>query len=194
MRIVTIAAGQQPFIDFVMKWLRERRFHVCVAGVAQLRLRDFEEIGFALKGMRAVTVGAAYLGAGMRGALEVRMRSGVAAQTARIHFFSGSLPEEKYLGFVTTARHVIGARPVAAFATLVGGAAFLIKRRLPVRRLRPTVVEVFVASLARVRPYISGIFRRRCSLCRVAGRATGLKVLFSRLLSLAQRRSRAEER
>ena len=42
MRIVTIAAGQQPFIDFVMERLRERRFHVGVAGVAKLRLRDFE--------------------------------------------------------------------------------------------------------------------------------------------------------
>ncbi len=33
MRIVTITAGQQPLIDFVMERLRERRFHVGVAGV-----------------------------------------------------------------------------------------------------------------------------------------------------------------
>ena len=42
MRIVTIAAAQQPFIDFVMERLREGWFHVGVAGVAKLRLRDFE--------------------------------------------------------------------------------------------------------------------------------------------------------
>ena len=38
MWIVTIAAGQQPFIHFVMKGLRERRLYVGVAGVAKLGL------------------------------------------------------------------------------------------------------------------------------------------------------------
>ena len=86
MRIVTIAAGQQPFIDLVMERLRERRFYVCVAGVTELRLRDFEQVGLALEGMWAVTVGAAYLGATMRRTLEVWMRSGMAGQTACVNF------------------------------------------------------------------------------------------------------------
>ena len=77
MRIVTIAALQQAFIDFVMKRLRERRFYIGVAGVAQLRLRDLEQIRLALGGMRAVTVRAAHLGMAMGGALEVGMRSGM---------------------------------------------------------------------------------------------------------------------
>src|ERR1039458_4151920 len=123
--------------------------------------------------MRAVTVDAAYLGVAMRRALEVWMRSGVAGQTALVHFRGGSFLKDEYLGFVATACHVIGSRPVAAFATLVGGAAFRIKRRLPVRRLRPIVVEIFVTRLACVRTYVFGIFRWRCScLCRAAGRAS----------------------
>ena len=119
MRIVAIATGQQPLVDFVMERLRERRFHVCVAGVAELRLRDFEQVGFALEGMRAVTVDAANLGVAMRGALEVGMRSYVAGQAARVHFRRGSFLKDEDFGFVTTARHVIGAGTVAAFATLM---------------------------------------------------------------------------
>src|ERR1022692_1349491 len=139
--------------------------------------------------MRAVTVDAAYLGVAMLRALEVWMRSRVAGQTARIHFFSGSFRKDEDLGFVTAACHVFGSRPVAALATLVGGAGFLIQRRLPVRRLRPTVVEIFVTRLACVRTYVFGIFSRRCrGLCRAAGHATGLKLLLSsRFLALTYR-------
>jgi hypothetical protein len=42
MRVVTIATGDQPFVHLVMEGLRERRFHISVAGVAKLRLRNFE--------------------------------------------------------------------------------------------------------------------------------------------------------
>src|SRR5208282_1537577 len=133
--------------------------------------------------MRAVTVGAAYLGVAMRGALEVRMGSNVAGQTAGVHFRRGSFLKDEDFGFVPTARDVIGTGPVAAFATLVGGTGFLIKRRLPVRRLRPAVVEIFVTGLACVRTYVLGIFSRRCrGLCRAAGRATGLVLCSGRLL------------
>jgi hypothetical protein len=177
-----------------MERLRERRFHVCVAGVAELRLRDFEQVGFALEGMRAVTVDAANLGVAMRRALEVGMRSYVAGQAARVHFRRGSFLKDEDFGFVTTAGHVIGAGPVAAFATLVGRTGFLIQHRLPVRRLRPIVVEIFVTRLARVGAYVLGILRRQCSgLCRAAGRASSLQLLFPRSLSLAQRRNCAAE-
>ena len=107
--------------------------------------------------MRAVTVDAAYLGVAMRGALEVRMRSGVASQTARVNFLRGGLLEDEDLGFVTTAGHVIGAWPVAALATLVGGSAFRIKRRLPVRRLRPGAVKVLVTGLTGLRTHVLGV-------------------------------------
>jgi len=204
MRIVTIAIAQQPLIDLVMEWLRERRLHLGVAGVAELRLRDFEQIGFALKGVWAVTVGAAHLGVAMRvamrGAFEVGMRSGVAGQTAGVHLLRRSLFKNEYFGLVAAAVDVIGAGPVATFATLVRWPAFGIQRCFPVRRFRPTVVKIFVTRLAGIRAYVFGIVRR-CSglcfclcLCRAAGRAAGLQfVFFRRLLGLTQRCGRAEQ-
>src|SRR5450631_111489 len=42
MRIMAIAASHQPFIYFVMKGLSERRFHLRVAGVAEIGLRNLE--------------------------------------------------------------------------------------------------------------------------------------------------------
>jgi hypothetical protein len=100
--------------------------------------------------MRAVTVGAAHLGVAVGGALEVRVGSSVAGQTTRVDLLRGSVFKDEDFGFVTTACNVIGPWTVAAFATLVGGSAFGIKRRLPVRRLRPIVVEIFVTRLAGV--------------------------------------------
>jgi len=44
-RVMTIAAGQKPFIHFVVKWLGEIRFDIKVAGVAKLRLLHFQEPG-----------------------------------------------------------------------------------------------------------------------------------------------------
>ena len=38
MRIVTIAASHQSFIDFMMKRLRKSRLDVSVAGIAEFRL------------------------------------------------------------------------------------------------------------------------------------------------------------
>lgn len=42
--IVTIAATDQPFVHFVMKGLCERRLNICVAAIAELRLRGPEEV------------------------------------------------------------------------------------------------------------------------------------------------------
>ena len=150
MRIVTVATGDQPFIHFVMEGLRKRRLHIGVAGVAEQRLRDFEQIYFALGSMRAVTVDACYLSLTVRRAFEIRMGSDMAGQTAGINFLGRSCLEDEDLGLVTAAGYVFGARPVAPFATLMGRAAFGVKRCLPVRRPRPFIVELFVTSLAGV--------------------------------------------
>jgi hypothetical protein len=85
-RIMAVAAGHEPFIHFVVKWLSKLRFDIRVAGVAKLWLGDFEEIGFACERMYAVTVRATYLGLAMRRALKVRVRFGVTGQTARVDF------------------------------------------------------------------------------------------------------------
>ena len=148
MRIVTVAAGQQPFIDLVMERLRERRFHFGVAGVAELRLRDLEQIRLALGRMHAVTVGTADFGVAVGGALEIWMCSSMTSQTALARLFRGSVRECKDFCFVTTARNVLGARPMATLTTLMRRPALRVQRRLPVRRLRPIVIAIFVTRLA----------------------------------------------
>src|ERR1700730_248602 len=104
--------------------------------------------------MRAVTIRTAYLGMARRRAIEVRVRSGVAGQTARVNLLRGSVLKDKNLGFVAASGHVICAGSVAALAALTRGSALGIKRRFPVRRLFPAVVEIFMTSLAGLRTHI----------------------------------------
>jgi hypothetical protein len=173
MRIMAIAAGNQPFIHFVVEGLGERRFYVRVAGVAKLGLCDLEQTGLAFEVMHAVTVGAAYLGVAMRRAFEIGVRSRVAGQTACADFFSRGLAEDEDLGFVAATRDVLGARSMATFAPLVGGWGFLIQRRLPVRRLCPLVIAIFMTAFAGVGSDVlgsvrDGPLRRGCARLRAS--------------------------
>jgi hypothetical protein len=141
MRIMAVAASHKSFIHFVVEWLSESRPYVRVAGVAKLGLLHFEKIGFAFEGMRAMTIRAAYVGVAMRRALEVRVRTGVAGQTARVNLLRGSVLKDKNLGFVTASSHVLCAGSVAALAALMRGSALGIEHCFPVRRLFPAVVR-----------------------------------------------------
>src|SRR5271157_3714362 len=99
--------------------------------------------------MGAVAICAAYLGVAMGGAFEVRVRSGVAGQAARVNFLRRSFVEDEDFALVAAAGHVLSAGAVTAFAALVCcGFLIFIQHRLPVRRLCPTVVELFVTGLA----------------------------------------------
>ena len=159
MRIMAIAAGHQPFIHFVMEGLSERRFHLRVAGVAKLGLRNLEKILLAFEMMHTVTVRAADLGFRMGRAFKVRMRSGMTTQAALVNFLRRSFFEDIYLALVAAAVDVVRSGAVAALATLVGGAAFRIQRRLPVRRFLPGVVKVLVTGLTGLRTHIVGVAR-----------------------------------
>src|SRR5271170_3735742 len=80
--------------------------------------------------------------------VHVLSAAGVAGQTTRVDFLRRSTLEHKDLRFVTAARHVVGARTMAALAALVRRPAFCIEGRLPVRRFLPTVVDFLVTGLA----------------------------------------------
>ena len=58
-RVVAIAAGQKPFIHFVMEWLGEIRFDIKVAGVAKLRLLHFQEPGLYFWRVNGMAINAA---------------------------------------------------------------------------------------------------------------------------------------
>src|ERR1700686_4345946 len=108
--------------------------------------------------MRAVTIRAGYRVAAMRRALEVRVCSGVAGQTARVNLLRGRVLKDKNLGLVTASSDVICARSVAALAALMRGPPPGIERCFPVRRLFPAVVKIFVTSLACLRAHVLGGF------------------------------------
>src|SRR5580693_8882425 len=109
--------------------------------------------------MNAVAADTADLRLGVGRAVEVRVRSCVTGQAHGVNLFGRVLRGIEYLARVAAARHVLRAGTVAAFAALMGGSSFGIECGLPVRRLLPAVVEIFVARLTGLRPHVLGRFR-----------------------------------
>jgi hypothetical protein len=83
----------------------------------------------------------------------------VTGQALGVNLFGRVLRGIEYLGYVAAARHVLRPGTVAAFAALMGGSTSGIECGLPVRRLLPAVVEIFVARLTRFRSHVLGGFR-----------------------------------
>ena len=79
MRIVAVGANQQALIHLVVKGLGEGGFYVSVAAIAQLRLRDLEQMRFTLERVVAVTVDATNTNCAMSRTIEVRMCPNMAA-------------------------------------------------------------------------------------------------------------------
>ena len=189
-RIMAIGALDQALIDTMMERHFELGLLLGVAGVAKLGLRLGQQKLLALRVVRRMAGSAADLVLCMDGVdgIHVLRATRVACQTAVVHFFRRGFCKPEYFRLIAAARHVVRPRPVTALATLVRRPAFCIQRRLPVRRLGPIVVELFVAGFARVGAYILRIVRRRCSLCRTPLITGRLKFVFSsRLLGSCHR-------
>src|SRR3984885_10296488 len=148
--IVAIAALNQPLVDAVMEGHFEFSFFVKVAAVTKFRLSLFQQELFCRRVVRGVAGGAADVVPRMLGvdSVHVLRAAGVAGQAAIVDFLSRMIPEDENFCFVAPSGDVGSSRAVAAFASLMRWAAFRIERRLPVRRLFPTVVNGFVAGLA----------------------------------------------
>src|SRR5947209_12425458 len=58
-RVMTITAGDQAFIDFVMKRLGKIGFHIEMAGIAELRLGSLQQLRLYLGRMNTMTIDAA---------------------------------------------------------------------------------------------------------------------------------------
>src|SRR5580698_1194233 len=159
--VVAITARDQAFVHLVVERHIERRLSVGVALEAKRRLRNFQQVFFFLALMNAVAANTADLRLGMGGAVKVRVRSRVTGQALGVNLFGRVLCGIEYLGYVAAARHVLRPGTVAAFAALMGGSSFGIECGLPVRRLLPVVVEIFVAYLTGLRPHVFGRFRGR---------------------------------
>jgi hypothetical protein len=91
--IVTIAAVDQSLIHLMVERLRESGLDVSVAGIAELRLRDLEKTFLASRFMNAMATQAAHFCSSVCGALEIRMRRGVALQALAIDLFRSRFVE-----------------------------------------------------------------------------------------------------
>src|SRR5579862_2212795 len=142
-RVMAVGASHQPFLDAVVIRLGEIRLFGRVAAVAKLGLVFYQQMFFLLRVMRRVAIEASNLAAGMRGLAEVGLlvAVAVATQAAGACLAPRVFAEDKYFALVATPRHMVAPRPVTAFAALLGGASVRIEAGLPVRGLRPGVVE-----------------------------------------------------
>src|SRR5450432_1048958 len=106
--------------------------------------------------MRRVAVETADIVAGVGGLRKMRLRMtfSMAAQAAGAGLLPGMLLEYEYLRLIAAARHVVGARTVTSFTSLLCRTARLVESGLPMRRFLPGVVDFFVAGLAGFRSHI----------------------------------------
>src|SRR6266702_224763 len=116
MGVVAIAAFDQTFIHSVVEGLRERRLHVRMARIAELRLRNLQQARLRLRLVYAVATDAAHAGFAVGRALKVRMRPRVAAQASLVHLLRRLLADPSDLGYIAAAFNVGLAAPVATFA------------------------------------------------------------------------------
>ncbi len=125
MNVVAIGATHGAFVDLVV----ERHIEGClcfgVALIAKLRLRSLQQVLLLSAGVHAVTARATHIGLGVRRALEVRVRSRVAAQTGLVHVFGRGLGGIEDLGGVAAAFDVCTTRAVTPFAGDAGLAMHL---------------------------------------------------------------------
>ena len=159
--VVAIAAHDQALVHLVVERHIDRRLSVGVALEAERWLRSLQQIFFFLALMNAVTADTADLRLGVGRAVKVRVRTRVTGQARGVNLFGRVLRGIEYLACVAAARHVLGTGTMAAFAPLMGGSSFGIERGLPVRCLRPSVINFLVTGLAGLGSYIFGRFRGR---------------------------------
>lgn len=99
-----------------MKWLREGWFHVCVAGVAKLRLRCLEKTLLSRKLMHAVAAGTSYFCFAVGRAFEIGMSAYVTTKAIVVNQFCRCLAELEDLRCIPAGFDVSLARSVAVLA------------------------------------------------------------------------------
>ncbi len=143
----------------------ELGFLLKMAGVAKFGLRLDQQKLLGRGVVRGMTRDTAHVALGMQGIYGLHMLGAgrVAGHAAIINFFGGMVFEDENLGDIAGAGDMGRSGTMAPFASLMGWPAIRVQCRLPVRGLFPIVVKVLVARLARIRPDVAGIIRRRGS-------------------------------
>ena len=100
--IMAIAALDEAFIHLVMEGCCERRLHVGMALIAEVRLTRLEQNGVRRSVMHRVATDAAYVCLGVRRAEEIGMGPCVAAQASFIHLLWARRSQVENLCLVPT--------------------------------------------------------------------------------------------
>jgi len=120
--VVAVAALDRAFVHRVMERHIEGRLRIGVALEAELGLFGLQQVLRRRRSVDTVAAEATDVGFGVRGALEVRVRAGMAAEASFIGLFGAQLAQAANLRDVATSLDVSLAWTVAAFAghTLTG--------------------------------------------------------------------------
>lgn len=123
MRVVAVAALEQPFVDPMVKRASELRANLQMAAVAQPWCSLFQQEFFFFRVMRVVAIGAGYSAfqMGRPAIIVVLCAVLVAIQAARADLRGRSIFKCKDLGLVPAAVHVSFPWAVARLATLPFG-------------------------------------------------------------------------
>src|SRR5262249_35880213 len=149
-RIMAIAATDQPFIYAMVKWLYEVGFGFQVAAIAQLGLGVLQQALTGFGAVGGVAINATYtllLGLGAE-EVAVLFTELMAIETLPAGFFRLHFGEGKNLGDIATRLDVFLPRTVAGLTSLPGRSAARVQRGLKVWRASKGLELLFVAGLA----------------------------------------------
>jgi len=157
MRIVTIRAGHESFVDPVFERKRELRPHIGMAPVTELGLRPREQPGRRLRPVNGMAACACHSVQSMFRPADIRAADRLAmAPQARVESaLGGQFRERDDGGFAAVRLDVRRAGPMAAFASSRSRGFFFRagpEMRIPVKRR----IHVRVARLARFAPNVLG--------------------------------------
>lgn len=165
MWIVTVAATNQPFVYLVMKGLCKGWLDIGVAAVTELRLRNLQQIVFALKRMDAMTTCAPHIRFPVGGTFKIRMRSCMADKAFFTHDLGSSLAELEDLRCIASGFHMLFTGPMAGFAR--DAFAFVHQRKFPMRIVGKLLRNFRMTGLTNLRTYM--LFRFSRALLMPAG-------------------------
>lgn len=157
--IVAVAALDESFVDLVVERHIKCRLGIGMALETKRRLRSLQQ-SLIVALVNGVTADAAYVCLGMRRAVEVGMRAGVAAEALLVHFLGRVLRRVEDLGDVATTGHVLAACAVAVLAS--DACAAVHQRHLGVRIGCEALGDFFVAGGASIGAHELSLRGGRC--------------------------------
>jgi len=124
-RVVAVAALNQPFVHPMVKGHAELRFLLKMTGVTKLRLSSYQQEFLGLRVMRRMTGDATDIALGVLriNRIHVLGAARMASQATGIDLLSGMVFEDENLCYIAASSNVGRSRTVAPLAPLLGGSS-----------------------------------------------------------------------